>query len=260
VPLVAAAVCPHPPLLVPAIAAGAASELDDLRAACDGAVAGLREAVPDRVVIVGTGARTARVAAPTLGSLAPLGVRLEVALAPAHQDCHLVTEAVVSQSRIGDKLPEVVPPCSTPSLPLSLTIGAWLLHRGPVGCPVAVQSVAVDETPAACAELGRVLGASGERVALLVMGDGSAARGEKAPGYADPRAEQFDAVVTKALAEADAAALLALAAALLALAAALLALAAALLAPAGRPGRCSRVRRGRRRGAARYGTTPRRTA
>jgi hypothetical protein len=210
VPLVAAAVCPHPPLLIPALAAGAAPELDDLRVACDHAVAALREAVPDRVVIVGTGARTARVAAPALGSLAPFGLGLEVALAPARQDRHNGAEVVVSESRIADRFPEVVAAGSTSSLPLSLTIGAWLLHRGPVGCPVAAQSVAADATPVACAEIGRGLGATAERVALLVMGDGSAARGEKAPVLGDPRAEQFDASVTKALAEADLAALLAL--------------------------------------------------
>jgi hypothetical protein len=38
VALVSVAVCPHPPLLVPEVAAGAAPELDDLRAACDTAV------------------------------------------------------------------------------------------------------------------------------------------------------------------------------------------------------------------------------
>ena len=37
-PVVVAAVCPHPPLLVPSVAAGAAGELDTLREACDTAV------------------------------------------------------------------------------------------------------------------------------------------------------------------------------------------------------------------------------
>jgi hypothetical protein len=48
--LLAAAVCPHPPLLVPAVAAGAAPETDDLRDACRRAVATL----PAPVVAVGT--------------------------------------------------------------------------------------------------------------------------------------------------------------------------------------------------------------
>jgi hypothetical protein len=42
------------------------------------------------------------------------------------------------------------------------------------------------------------------------MGDGSACRGLKAPGYDDPRAEPFDRGVAKSLATADADALLAL--------------------------------------------------
>jgi len=48
--LLAAAVCPHPPLLVPEVAAGAAYETDDLRAACRAAVATL----PEDTVVVGT--------------------------------------------------------------------------------------------------------------------------------------------------------------------------------------------------------------
>lgn len=48
--LLAAAVCPHPPLLVPEVAAGAAYETDDLRAACRTAVA----ALPKDTVVVGT--------------------------------------------------------------------------------------------------------------------------------------------------------------------------------------------------------------
>jgi aromatic ring-opening dioxygenase LigB subunit len=48
------------------------------------------------------------------------------------------------------------------------------------------------------------------RVALLAMGDGSACRDLKAPGYLDPRAKEYDGAVVKALAAADPAALLAL--------------------------------------------------
>lgn len=49
--IVVAAVCPHPPLLVPELAAGAAGELDDLRRACDDAVGAL--AAAEAVVAVG---------------------------------------------------------------------------------------------------------------------------------------------------------------------------------------------------------------
>ena len=90
-------------------------------------------------------------------------------------------------------------------LPLSLLIGAWLLH----GRDAAYVSVAADATPRECAALGAELVAEG-RVGLLVMGDGSARRSQKAPGYTDPRAEPFDGGVAEALAKADADALLAI--------------------------------------------------
>ena len=47
----------------------------------------------------------------------------------------------------------------------------------------------------------------GEDVGLLVEGDGSARRTEKAPGHLDPRGEGFDAEVERALAAGDPAAL-----------------------------------------------------
>jgi hypothetical protein len=43
--------------------------------------------------------------------------------------------------------------------------------------------------------------------AYLVVGDGSARRTERSPGYVDPRAEPFDAAVAAALADGDAGAL-----------------------------------------------------
>jgi hypothetical protein len=91
-----------------------------------------------------------------------------------------------------------------PDVPLSLAIGEWLL-----GGPAQAQVVETDAPAATCAQLGRAIAASPDRVALLVMGDGSACRGDKAPGYDDPRAEGFDRAVAEALARADPAALLA---------------------------------------------------
>lgn len=45
--------------------------------------------------------------------------------------------------------------------------------------------------------------AKGPRTGVLVLGDGSARRGEKAPGYVDERAFPFDELVTQALAAGD---------------------------------------------------------
>jgi aromatic ring-opening dioxygenase LigB subunit len=172
--IVVAAVCPHPPLLVPELAAGAASELDDLRRACEQAVASL--AAADTVIMVGGDDRRA------YPGFAPWGVEVTV----------------------GDGSP----------LPLSLLVGEWLLarngHPGSAG-RVPVERVAVDaEAPAhECARLGARLAADDRRLALLVLGDGSNCRGLGAPGYDDPRAAGYDAQVARALAGVDTGALLA---------------------------------------------------
>jgi hypothetical protein len=171
VPLVAAAVCPHPPLLVPEVAAGAAGELDDLRSSCHAAVAGLASA--DRVVVVGTAPQAARHHKPAGGSLAPWGLPMT----------------------IGD---------ASGNLPLSLLIGRWLAPEAD-----AYVAVAADTSPEECAKIGVEL-VERDRVGLLIMGDGSARRTEKAPGYLDERALPFDEKVAGALQAADREALLAL--------------------------------------------------
>jgi hypothetical protein len=185
VPLLAAAVLPHPPILVPEVAVGAASELDNVRAACDEAVARVLAARPSVVCVVGSADETKEYWFPYRASFAAWGVPVE-----AH---------------LGEPRPD------TPTLPLSVAVGVWLLRRGPrTGRPTAwrVLTVAVDAPAEECARLGERITRS-PTVGLLVMGDGSACGDSKAPGYADPRAEQFDASVTKALADADPAGLLA---------------------------------------------------
>ncbi|MEH1164585.1 hypothetical protein V6V47_04265 [Micromonospora sp. CPCC 205539] len=178
VPLVAAAVCPHPPLLVPEVAGAAASELADLRAACDTVVGRLLVVTPDVVMLLGTGPATGPVLPPATGSLQPWGVDLDVPLTPGQPDRGAV-------------------------LPLSLTIGAWLLARQGVRVPVTAVQVAADAGPAELGALADLVAAAGARVALLVLGDGSACRGEKSPGYDDSRAHPYDQRVAAALADAD---------------------------------------------------------
>ncbi len=189
-PLVAAAVCPHPPLLIPEVASGASAELDDLRDACDRALASLFAAEPAVVTIVGTGPELRQYFPPYLASFADFGVPVEAHLG--------------SSSR----RPSV--------LPLSLAMGVWLLRRAvDAGRPKRptvwrAVTVPVDEPVDDCREFGAIEGSAENRHALLVMGDGSACRSEKAPGYLDPRAAEFDASVSKALATVDTDALLAL--------------------------------------------------
>ncbi|MET8463455.1 class III extradiol dioxygenase subunit B-like domain-containing protein [Micromonospora zamorensis] len=185
VPLVAAAVCPHPPLLVPEVAGSATPELDDLRTACDTAVRRLLAADPDRVVLLGTGPVTGPIRPPATGSLQPWGVDLDVPLVPGHPDRGAV-------------------------LPLSLAIGAWLLARHDARPSLSAVQVAADAGLAELSALADEVSATGDRVALLVLGDGSACRGEKSPGYDDPRALPYDQRVAGALADADLDVLLAL--------------------------------------------------
>jgi hypothetical protein len=189
VPLVAAAVLPHPPLIIPEVAAGAAAEFDDLRIACDAAVARVLAAEPRVVCVLGSAPTTREYWFPYRASFAAWGVPIETHLGEPGSD--------------------------TPVLPLSVGVGVWLVRRahapGPTGWRVL--TVAGSASPQECARLGERLAAQlgrGTSVGLLVMGDGSACHTSKAPGYHDRRAEPFDALVVKALAAADPAALLAL--------------------------------------------------
>lgn len=162
--------CPHPPLIVPEVACGAAPELDDLRAACAEAV---RRLDADLIVVVGSGPHARDFGPDASGSLRPYGADVTVGG--------------------GD-----------PVLPLSLTVGRWLL----AGRTAVYRAVAEDASPESCARLGAELAGLAARVALLVMGDASACRTERAPGYLDERATGFDAEVARALADADTEALL----------------------------------------------------
>jgi hypothetical protein len=185
VPLVAAAVLPHPPLIVPELAAGAAHELDGLRAACDEAVARVLAAEPAFVGILGSARETRTYRYPYRASFAPWGVPIEA---------HLGTPAPDS-----------------PVLPLSVAVGVWLLRRARPRRATTwfVETWATDTPPQTCAERGERMNRSAS-VGLLVMGDGSACRTLKAPGYLDPRAEPYDASVAKAFATVDIDAILAL--------------------------------------------------
>jgi aromatic ring-opening dioxygenase LigB subunit len=160
----AAAVCPHPPLLVPEVAPGTLDELADLRAACLDAVRRLLAAGPRRIVVVGHGDLDHDLDETAGGTLGPYGVDVRAG---------------------GDD----------PVLPLSLTIGAWLLDTAGWHGPRTYST-------------GRP--AVGDDVALLVMADGSNGRSEKAPGFLDERAAPFDAAIAAALADGDPEALTAL--------------------------------------------------
>jgi hypothetical protein len=193
--LIAAAVCPHPPLLVPEatgasdpeatgadglnVPDAAAGELRRLRTACRDAVAVLIGAAPDLLVVTGGAGQTTEYPPGPGGSLRDFSVPFSVG-------ADLV-------------------------LPLSLTIGKWLLAGVvPPRPPVTWQGIASGTATADCLSLGEKLAALAPRVALLAMGDGPGRRARGVPGAMDPGADGYDRQVTAALAAADPGALAAL--------------------------------------------------
>ncbi|MET8974769.1 class III extradiol dioxygenase subunit B-like domain-containing protein [Streptomyces sp. NPDC004539] len=188
--LVAAAVCPCPPLLVPEIAGGAAPELDAARAACTDALGVLAASRPDRLVVVGPAAEHGCGPYPegTPGSFRGFGADIVVRLGRGDGEA-----GDVGAGRL---------------LPPSLAVGAWLLGRAGWG-DAPIEGLGVGEPFGAerCVRTGREVAGRAGRVALLVMGDASACRTLKAPGYLDERAAPFDAEMGRALGKADVTAL-----------------------------------------------------
>lgn len=93
--------------------------------------------------------------------------------------------------------------------PLGERVGRHL--AGLAGLPVAEVAVVPWDAPVdRCAAAGEALAASHPEASVVVVADGSARRGEKAPGHLDERAFAVDEALVAALRAADAEALLAL--------------------------------------------------
>ena len=171
------------------------ARISELRAACAAAVAGLAAARPGLMVIVGRADRTAEYESTAAGSLRDFGVPFSTG-------------------------------AGQPVLPLSLTVGVWLVRRfaamaadgtgprpwrppspspspSPSPWRLRLQAVAADMPTADCLQLGAELAALAPRVALLAMGDASARKAAGVHGAADPAAERYDAEVRAAFAAAD---------------------------------------------------------
>jgi hypothetical protein len=175
--VVAVAFCPAPPLLLPSVEGRAAPETDAVREACSAAVADLLATRPEIVVVVGEGAAAGdRFGPGDVGDLRGFGADVVVPFA--------------GMSRPSGR-----------RVPLAHTLGAWLLDRaGDAGPRVGVGPD----------DLAQLLASLTGSVGILAMGEGSARRTLKAPGYLDPAAAPFDVAVATALADGDAAALAAL--------------------------------------------------
>jgi hypothetical protein len=186
--IVSAAFCPNPPLLLPELAQGAADELAPLRAAADEAISDMLAAKPDRVLLIGAGPTSLLHSPLARGSMAGYGLDREIHLG--------------------------LPACGGAiELPLSLTIGAWLLSRvaGPRNGAIGISIGPRFQASRAASDLLGMAGQLGlegsNRLGLLVMGDGSARRSTEAPGYFDERAAGFDDSTSAALRDGDADAL-----------------------------------------------------
>jgi hypothetical protein len=165
-----AALCPSPPLLCPELTGGRAVA-PELRAACSEAVGRLLHEDPEVVVIIGP----ASASGPWLGA-----GRLNPSIfAPA------------------------IAGTGSDSPPLAIGLGSMLLDQAGYRGRRRLQAVGHDEASSACVQLGAKLDDPSSRMALLVMGDGSARRSPKAPGYLDPRADAFDAECERAIRTGD---------------------------------------------------------
>jgi hypothetical protein len=229
-PITAAALVPHPPLLVSGVGRGADDDLEQLRSACRSAVATTLDSV-DTLVVVGPAESWGAAAPGTVGSFRPYGPQVEVVLPGTGPR---------GEPSAGNWLDgAALPSKQLAELPLSLAVAAWLLDQAakvralpevaaftiPASLDVAAASAAGrilaapangagPASPGATATGGAATGAAGTRgtstattgaarVGLLVMGDLSARRTAKAPATFHPAAEDFDRRIGDAIRKAE---------------------------------------------------------
>lgn len=171
--MVHVAFLPHPPALVPGLTGGPVAELEALRQAVTEAIRWLLSPAPQRICLLGGGPDERVFDNSARGTMGGYGVPVSVGSGGGQR------------------------------LPLSLTIGWWLLDaagysggRTALSLPAALPDARLDE-------LARTVDVD----ALLVLGDGSASRDEDAPGAPHPDGRGFDEAVAAALSAGDAAAL-----------------------------------------------------
>jgi hypothetical protein len=158
---------PCAPLLVPQVAGGSADVDAHLRDACRAVARRLAEEADGTITVAAPLAAEAAVRAGATWGFEGFGVLRR-------------------------------PPDSRPRLPWPLGIGDWLLDE--VGWSGSREFVGVR------ADATATQPATGNST-LLVVGDGSARRTEKAPGHLDERAAPFDAAIAAAVREGDVTAL-----------------------------------------------------
>lgn len=199
--ITAAALVPHPPLLVPELGRGASPELDQLRSACRRALATILDQA-NALLVIGPAPSWGEAEPGATGSFAPYGVAVDARLpCPAPIDAGAPGDGWLDRRDL--------PSGRLGELPLSLAVGAWLLgleagaRRLP---PVAAFGVPASANAERAVATGRALAGAvpaGRDVSLLVMGDLSARRTPRAPATFHPAAEEFDRRIGDAIRKAE---------------------------------------------------------
>jgi hypothetical protein len=180
--LSAIAIIPSPPVIVPELATGAATELADLR----DAVFAAASALPDRWVAIGAGPRDDVVEPQAVGTLAGYGADVRVMLAPGSS--------------------------GTPSrLPLCALITGWVRAQVSPLASAEVRSYAdghgVDAALARGRSLRAEIDAEVDEIGVVVVADGAHTLTPPAPGGFDPDSIPVQAALDDALASGDVSAL-----------------------------------------------------
>lgn len=178
--IVAAAVCPAAPVLMPAVAPRADPTLAGLRAACERAIRALLAPAPDRIVVLASAAA----GCPAAGPL-PLPD-------PSLAAGPYVRSDLTQRTGSGE-------PATSATSP-GAAVASVLLRQA--ASTVPARAVELDPARLDLAALPDV-GAEGERVGLVVMGEGSVGHGPAAPAGPDTGADAFDDALAAALAAGD---------------------------------------------------------
>ncbi len=188
--LIGAAVCPHPPALIPEVGG---DFLGDLATRALAVVRRLIAAAPDVIVVAG-------------GPDPHLGGR--VAETGHERPVWIDGIAGGSTDRFGVRFS--VGDAGSDVLPLPGLVGCWLLDRAGWTGPRRFLMLPSRMPAAECAALGAALAGGEASVGLLAMGDGSTSRTDTSPAAFQPEAAAFDEEAFEALLAPDPDRLLAL--------------------------------------------------
>jgi hypothetical protein len=216
--LLNAAVVPGPPALVPELMGSAAHELDDLREAVDRAVCQVLSALtaltaPSPGSSVSDGDRAAGAVAPADASSlhapaqASASTSVQLVVVGAGPPGEFDASGPVSFSSFGRDvtIPALLPDKSGDrELPTPIMVARYLASRDlaahPEHAPLWETARWITTSGRDAHALGATLGSPSSRIGLILMADGAACHGPKAPRAQDPRAEPYDEAVCAALA------------------------------------------------------------